>query len=220
MARILFGIPLFSPDERFTESLPSFLNEVSKKHEICCLSIYKQPLVDAQNMIADFFLKSRFNYLCLLEDDHWRHLPEMVDALLELDAKVSAMNYHSRWFPYYTCLMREVHPDKPLERFAGYSDNSGSHECDMAGMAMMLIKREVFSMLDKPYFRVNKDGGPGTYATDIDFSERLAKLNIKPMGCFDYCLAHRDITHENFFEKRSKELLEHNRNKRKKVGLI
>jgi GT2 family glycosyltransferase len=97
--------------------------------------------------------------------------------------------------------MRELPERGQDARFAGLGYKQGFYLCDLSGFAMMLIKRSVFKKLDKPYFRLNHWGGNGNYATDIDFCDRLKEKDIPIWGCFDYCLAHRDITPENRMEK-------------------
>ena len=204
--KLLVGVAIHEPDPRFIESLSSLLLELEKKPEHYRIDLHKvegKSLVDAQNEIADYFLNGDFDYLLLVEDDNWGHNLPMLRSLLRLNQPVASINYLSRWFPYYSCLMRYISKDRdPSERFGEYNTKSGSHEVDLAGFGMMLIKKEVFKKLDVPYFRINEYGGPGCYATDQSFSEDLLKVGIKPVGCFDYCLGHRDVTPENVMELR------------------
>ena len=200
--KILVGYPTLNPDGRFLKSLSKFIKQARKKYNIEVLPIVGKQLVDAQNSIARYFIyNTNCDYLLILESDHYGHKVEMLDALVNKDVEVASINYYSRHFPYYSCLMREL-PDRGQDaRFAGLGYSQGFELCDLSGFAMMLIKRSVFKKLDKPYFRLNKFGGPGSYATDIEFCDRLKEYGIQIWGCFDYCLAHRDITPENRMEK-------------------
>lgn len=201
-AKILVGVALHNPDHRFQESLLSFLKNAKEKYDIECIIIYGKTLVNAQNDIANYFMNDDYGYLLMCEDDHWGHSVDMLDSLFNPDVEVSAINYYSRHFPYYSCLMHELKNRPMAERFAGLHYTSGYYECDLAGFAMMLIKRSVFDKLDKPYFRENKESGPGSYATDIDFSDRLKEKGISILGCFDHTLAHRDVSLDNIADLR------------------
>lgn len=201
--KLLIGVPLHKPDDRFLDSLPKFIEECSKQYDIRVITVPGCSLVEAQNKISDYYMhQTDYDYLLLMEDDHHGHTVEMLNALISKDVEVCAMNYYSRHFPFVECLMREISWKKhPIEKYAGLHYTSGFHECEMAGFAMMLLKRSVFAKLSKPYFRLNKDGGPDNYATDIDFSVRLKEAGIPIWGCFDYILSHRDITKENRLSK-------------------
>ena len=200
--KILIAVPLHKPDDRFLSSLPRFIKECQDEYTLQVITVPNRSLVDAQNYIAEYFLHNTdYDYLLFLEDDHWGHSKAMLDALINKDVDVCAMNYYARYFPYYSCLMRRI-PDRPVSgRYAGLHYTEGFYKVDLAGYAMMLIKRDVFYKLEKPYFRLNHDEPEESYATDIDFSERLLKAKIDIWGCFDYILAHRDVTKENRMEK-------------------
>lgn len=221
--KILIGLALHKPDQRFLISLSYLLSQLGNKPEhykIEVLEVEDKTLVEAQNIISEHFINNDFDYLLLTEDDNWGHNLPMLKALLRLNTPVASLNYYSRHFPYFSCLMRVVNPDIPSSKFAGYNDKSGSHEVDMSGFGMMLIKRQVFNKLDKPYFRINEYGGPGCYATDQSFSEDLLKIGIKPVGCFDYCLGHRDVTPENVMELRIEGLKKNREMLLKQGGIV
>jgi len=211
---VLVGVPIHEPDPRFLDSLPAFLKECKGHYDIELMQVSNKPLVDAQNMIADYFLsQTNHRFLLMLENDHYGHTRNMLKALLRSNALVCGMNYHSRHYPYVSCLMREL-PDRPqTERFAGINRTSGYQDVDLVGFGMTLIRREVFDKLSKPFFRLNEFRGPDSYATDISFNDDLKKAGIKPVGCFEYTLPHRDITKENADEKRL-EGMEQLRNRR------
>lgn len=207
---ILVGIPIFKPDDRFLESLPKFTQECVKDYTMQVITIPGRTLVDAQNYIAKYFLQqTEYDYLLLMEDDHWGFTKEMLEALISKDVEVCAMNYYSRHFPYINCLMHVLPGRTGCDRYAGLQYTQGFYKCDLAGFAMMLIKRSVFSKLSAPYFRLNKDSTDGAYATDIDFSDRLHEAGIDIWGCFDYIVPHRDITKENRLAKFLEGLTKH-----------
>jgi GT2 family glycosyltransferase len=210
---MLVGIPMHKTGQPFIDSLTSFLKECEGHYKIEAIAIGDKSLVEAQNAIGEYFIdKTNHKYLLMLEDDHTGHSRNMLKALLRKDEDVVGMNYYSRHFPYYSCCMRKVDSmgenGEPL--FAGRHETSGYVECDLVGYGMTLYKRSVFETLDRPYFRLNKFSGEGSYATDIDFCERLKQDGIKMFGCFDYTLAHRHVNKDNVFELRNKEMIERN----------
>lgn len=199
---ILIGIPMHKPDERFLVSLLCFLEEIKPHYDIDVMEVRGKSLVDAQNEIAEKFVSGTYAFLLLLEDDHFPHSRNMLKALLRANTQICAINYYSRHYPYYTCLMQDLHNDTIDQRFGHIDKTSGYHECDLMGYAMMLIRRDVFDKLERPFFRLNKDGGKDNYATDVDFSDRCKEAGIKLIGCFDYILNHRDINSENVMKLR------------------
>lgn len=199
---IFIGIPSYQPDDRFLVSLLVFLEEIKNHYDVQVYEVKGKQLVDAQNDIAEKFLSTNYAFLLLLEDDHWGHSRKMLQGLLKADTEVCAINYYSRHQPHYTCLMRELAYTHVDQRFGHLDYTSGYHKCDLMGYGMMLIRRSVFSKLEKPYFRLNRDGGKDCYATDIDFCDRLKSCGVDLIGCFDYILNHREITPENVMQKR------------------
>lgn len=167
-------------------------------------------LPDAQNFIAEFFLDNDYDYLLLLDDDHWGHTPEMLECLINADSLIATMKTYSRHYPYCCALMRKVSDNT----YIGIEDGKGYQEIDMCGFPMTLIKREFFEKIDKPYFSSVEINGRNWH-TDVPFYERLSKLGIKPTGCFQHCLPHDIVTEENVKELRYKEI----KDKNKKVML-
>jgi hypothetical protein len=202
--RILVGIAWHIPDERFLASLSRFIEQCEKVYDLEVIRVKDKKLVEAQEEIGTYFVNSRHDYLLMIEDDQWGFERNHLKALLRGNAEVCGMSYYSRHFPYYSTNMRQVEGKSeeggPL--FAGRHEKSGYEECDLVGYGMTLYKKSVFEKLDKPFFRLNKFGGPESYATDIDFCERLKEKGVKLIGCFEYTINHRDVTPENVMELR------------------
>jgi hypothetical protein len=91
----------------------------------------------------------------------------------------------------------------PIEVAEGY------RTCDLTGFPMTLISRETFSFLEEPYFRPCEGDGRN-WNSDIDFFDRLAKVHIRPVVCFQHTLNHDKITADNVHEYRIKEREEGN----------
>ena len=155
-------------------------------------------LPDAQNAIAKSFIESDYDYLLLLDDDQWGHTPEMVDCLINANTYVSTIKTYSRHYPYHCTLLNIVGNNViPLENGKGYM------ECDLTGFPMTLIRRDVFDLLDEPFFRPYEAEGRN-WNSDVDFFRRLNKIGIKPVGCFQHVLNHDKITDDNVKEFRRK----------------
>jgi hypothetical protein len=209
---IFVAVACHKPWKEHNESLSAFLLECSLKYDIECLQVFGKPLVDAQNQIADRFLKTGKDYLLMIEDDNWGFTLEMLDALIKHNFYVCGMKYYSRHYPFVSMPLDffqhfEEEDDKQYSMNIVGHPEGGYHTCGLTGFGMTLIRREVFAELEEPYFRVNdpdhKSPRP-SYATDQDFCKRLRERGVLPVGCFDYCVSHRGINNETAEEMRAK----------------
>lgn len=205
MKSIYIGVCKTRDDERFKASFKSFTGSICSKYSICLEVISDRFLPDAQNHLARQSVNWGHDYLLLLDDDQWGHTPEMLDTLINANAQVATIKTYSRHYPYCCALVKKTKENfyLPIENGTGYQ------ECDLTGFPMTLIRTELFEKLEYPYFRAVKDG-ERDWNTDVDFFERLNKLGIKPMGCFQHTLNHDKITEDNVKEYRRKERFENN----------
>jgi hypothetical protein len=149
-------------------------------------------LPDAQNKITADFLQGDYDYLLLLDDDHWGHTVEMVETLINANTYVATIKTYSRHYPYSCVILKRI-PNNlvlPIETGEGYV------ECDLTGFPMTLISRGTFKHLEQPYFRPYEICGRD-WNSDVDFFLRLGEKGIKPIGCFQHTLNHDKITEEN-----------------------
>lgn len=204
MAQILIGIPTTRQDERFLASFDSFEKEISKQHVVATMWQHNLRLVDAQNNIAEAFMAANFDYLLFLDDDQWGHTPEMLECLIHANSHMATMKTYSRHYPYSCALMRR-HDNS----YAGIENAIGYRSCDLTGFPMTLLSRSLFNILDRPFFR-ESDDALRDWTTDREFCERLDRIGIKPMGCFQHCLSHGDITEENVYRRRESERMNDN----------
>lgn len=209
MAKIFIGISSIREDERFLESLDFFLKEISEVHQILVLWKNDLSLEEAQNSIAKEFLDTGFDYLLLLDDDHWGHTLEMLECLINANSYMATIKSYCRHYPYMCCLMRKIQTSNTARMFTGIENGKGYIECDMTGFPMTLLSKDLFRILDKPYFRAEHDG-VREWTTDKEFCMRLSSYGIKPIGCFQHCLPHGDITQENIMKFRQKGIEAHN----------
>ena len=203
---IFIGVCLTRDDDRFIKSYRKFVMDISDDYSVGTFKIKNTFLPDAQNILADYCIDGHYDYLLLLDDDQWGHTKEMLDCLVNADAYVATIKTYSRHYPYCCALMAKLN-DNGL--YVGIENGRGYQEVDMCGFPMTLIKRELFDKLEKPYFTSVEALGRNWH-TDLPFYERLRNIGIKPIGCFQHCLNHGDITQDNVMDLRYKESLEKN----------
>ena len=199
MRKILIGIPSAREDDKFYASVDSLVKQMKGKYEVSVLWEKWRDLTAAQNSITSYFLSSDFDFLLFLDDDQYGHTVEMVDAMVAANAYCVTMKTYIRHYPY-PCGLMVQHPDLAA-LFVGVERDSGSQEIDMCGFPMTLLRRDLFEKLVAPYFQSRPSGERG-WTTDELFCERLRGLGIRPIGIFDYCLDHGDITRENVMQRR------------------
>ena len=196
--RILIGVPSIREDEKFLASLSSLIASMKGKYQVSLIVEKWSDLAPAQNRITKYFLDNDFDYLLFLDDDHAGHTVEMVDDLISANALMATMQTHVRHYPYPIALFKRY----DRVQFRSHLQEKGYSTVDLTGFPMTLLKRELFRYLDQPYFQSRNDGTP--FATDKLFCERLEKIGIKPVGCYNYCLDHAGITRENVMDWREK----------------
>lgn len=195
MKKIFIGIPTTRDNFDFRESFSLFFREAKDRYEIESFKIGGLGRDEAREVIVSKFLLSDKDYLLFLDDDHTEHEVDMLDVLVESNVPVCAIKCYSRWFPYQcTCMIVGSKNNNYFEE----SKTKGIHECYFVGFGMTLIKREVFDILDKPYFQCNENGE----REDNYFCEKLIKNRIPPYGCFDYTLPHNGIDESNVMDLR------------------
>jgi hypothetical protein len=192
MKSIYIGVCKTRNDKRFEESFRNFTDSICKDYSVCQMVVRDVFLPDAQNIITKAFLQTDYDYLLLLDDDQWGHSKEMLESLINANTFVATIKTYQRQYPY-TCALFNKLPNNlviPIENGEGYV------KCDLTGFPMTLISRETFSYLKEPYFRPYEVNGRN-WNSDVDFFERLNKVWIKPVGCFQHTLNHDKVTQEN-----------------------
>lgn len=214
--KILVGICSMRENDKFFASVSDFIKQCKGKYHVDVIVKKWTPLPDAQNYIADCFLLGGYDYLLLLDDDHDGHTVDMLDALIAANTYMATIKTHSRHYPYVTALWKWVDGlNDEGKCFVGIEDGEGYQTVDMTGFPMTLLRRDLFHLLDRPFFQPKSYGGV-EWATDRFFCERLAKIGIKPVGVFTHCLNHDGITKDNVQQLRYKERM----SEKQKIMLI
>lgn len=205
MKSVYIGVCKTRDDFKFKESFKNFTDSICGSYSVCQTVIRDTFLPDAQNKIVRQFIDSGYDYLLLLDDDHWGHTKEMLECLINANTYVATMKTYTRHYPYVCAAWNKVGHNA----LVSVENGIGYREVDLTGFPMTLISRETFSLLEKPYFRPLEAEGR-TWNSDVDFFERLAVKGVKPTACFQHCLNHDKITQENVWEHRNNERLENN----------
>lgn len=205
MKSIYIGVCKTRNDEKFKESFRNFTDSICNDYSICINIVRDTYLPDAQNYLAMECINNGYDYLLLLDDDQWGHTKQMLECLVEANTFVATMKTYSRHYPYSCALLKKLDKNLvlPIEKGEGYV------ECDLTGFPMTLIRKDVFELLDKPYFRPFEAEGR-SWNSDIDFFERLSDIGIKPIGCFQHTLNHDKITQDNVRSYRRSERFQNN----------
>lgn len=201
--KLFIGIPSSRYYQPFWESLSLFLIKIKEKYNIEIMIVKDLPLDEARNRIVDLFLISDCDYLLFLDDDHEGHSIEMLDSLINVDTYVCAIKCHSRFFPFLPNLLyySGIQDDRMKYEFRNHEN--GIHQHDLVGFGMTLIRRDTFSVIDKPYF-VSDEGTQ--IHEDNYFCDKLIKAGISPMGCWDHTLSHQGIDATNVTELKDKNM--------------
>jgi len=198
MTGIFVGLPCTREYQPFRESLSIFLNKIKNDYNIEVFEIKYHMRDDARNIIVDEFLKSDKDYLLFLDDDHSGHTPEMLESLIKANTMVCSMKCYSRYYPYQITTITEDIKYHDNHSLYVLNKNKGYGECRFLGFGMALISRELFSRIEKPYFKCDKLGE----REDNYFCEKLTLAGITPIGCFDYVLTHDGINDSNVLHRR------------------
>lgn len=203
MVRILVGTPTVTADHRFLPSLSSFLEDISKRYKITHRFIYNKPIYEAQNLLAEEAIVGDYDYLLMIEDDHWGFEGKHLDALLQSGKEMIGIPYYSRHFPYLLTAMKYASwNDDNIPKYEEVKHLNGTHPVDLIGFGFTLFKTSLLKQINSPiFYPLNLKAR----ATDQWFCMKIMQKGIQPFAIFDWILPHRDITKETkklFLENR------------------
>ena len=192
--KILICIPSIRDDKDFFLSILSFVESLRTKFVVGILIEKWQDMATVQNKMADYFMQNDFDYMLFCEDDCTGHSLEMLECLINANASIAAIQAFNRHYPYPNLLLNGDTSDNLA---SGYSDIT------LTGHQMLLIRREVFANMAKPYF-VAKHDGVAAWSTDQLFFARAKELGLSIKGCWDFCITHAGINKDNVTELRER----------------
>lgn len=173
--RILVGVPI----ERMVLQKPflAFVQIFVQGWHMLRLEYTRNDI--ARCLMADALLESDFTHLLMLDSDHI-HPPDIVQRLArwfrafpDKVQVVGGLNFR-RGEPFDPCAFVDT-GDGFYRRMAEWGQ--GAIEIDALGTGCVMIAREVFDGMPKPYFGYDysKEGWPGT---DMWFSERCHDAGV------------------------------------------
>lgn len=146
-----------------------------------------QPVDRARNKLVDFFLSKDFTHILFIDADTVPE-PDAISKLLSHDKEVVTgltpmLMYDDKKKAWNT--MYNVFKPKIKDNYTEVVNLTGKLEkADKCGASCLLIKREVFEKMKKPYFRfiLSDDGLNHKQSEDLFFTE-----NLKDIGVQLYC---------------------------------
>ncbi len=154
---------------------------------------YISPLTAARNFCVREFLKSDFDYLWWIDDDIIPP-PETMDKLITADKDAigavcfSMKNDNGRYFPYPVTL--RWNNEKKYQVYYG----KGIEKVDATGGACVMVKREVYEDIERPY--EDEFYRDGTLALTGDFKvwQKAKAKGFQLWVDFDIlCSHHREV---------------------------
>lgn len=134
---------------------------------------YARPIDHNRNIIVDEFLKTDCTHLLMVDSDVVP--PDNVVDMVHNDVPVCCAHVS-------TSINGETIPVGMTKVEGGYAHNfehsaPALHKVDATGTGCILIKREVFDKIDKPYFAFKYDeDGFLSNGEDFDFTERVGDV--------------------------------------------
>lgn len=125
------------------------------------------------NLAVDIAQTEGFTHIFFVDDDQMFH-PRTCMNLLELGLDVVIGLYLMREFPFKPVVFNKVHDDNKQVHWHVLQGKPEIIEVQAMGLGGALIRTEVFSKLQKPYFGI-RDG----LGDDIQFSRALRNAGVK-----------------------------------------
>ena len=172
---IMIGIPIHRPIEfRVFESFIRLAN-LRGKFNYHFTFVQNSLVYDARETLAETLLNSKCEAIMMIDSDMTFH-PASVELLERHKKPFVTAKAFKRVEPFQPCFYTKVEKQKndewymesPIEYGEGLLEIQGS------GLACALIRREVFEILEKPYFFPDSKIGE-----DLTFCQKLKNKNIK-----------------------------------------
>jgi len=177
--KLFIGCPtLGSVSHLLTERLLQLCQEYQQyEYEFCFNS--KQPTDNNRNQIVDKFLKSEADILLFIDDDMLpsNELFELIKCDKDIIAPLTVIHQEELKTNLFMFTNKKINYDSDLIKV------------DACGCGCVLIKREVFSKIEKPYFKfISNDDGKLLMSETFYFYKKLFEKKIdvfvhKNMSC-------------------------------------
>lgn len=212
MSKIFIGIPTIRRYEPFWDSMAKFIPELKHNFEVEVCTVHGKPVSEARNIIADRFMDSDCDYLLFLDDDHEGHTISMfesiLDPILNNNSYMCGLKCYTKRFPYNSNILiySEIDEEKlgipkGSGKYIPIDLNNGYMYVHLIGFGMTILTKWAFRIIEKPYF-VSEFLNGKLVKEDNYFCDKLVKVGIQPVGCFNYTLSHNGIGSHNAIRMR------------------
>lgn len=211
--KIMIAVPMNRPIEfRVFESFIKLAN-YRGEHEYMFALTQNSLVYDARETLANHFLNSECDALMFIDSD-MTFDPRSVEFLARHNKPFVTAKAFKRVSPYQPCFYNKIEILKDgqcyLESPVEYGE--GLLKIEGAGMACVLIRREAFEAIEKPYFFPEKGLGE-----DLSFCLKLKNAGVEMF--VDTTLQFGHLAQVEIFEKHFKEIYEANKDKDKNKKL-
>lgn len=179
--KILIAVPTANITGYVAGRLFDFLNAAKRsiKYDVDILRIEQSPVDLARNFIVDTFLNTDYDYLMMVDDDT---VPPMIalDMVEQGRPFMAGVTYIFQTGELVLNAFTVPDPTKkgvvPLRGV----EFTGLQEVDSVGTACVLIRRDVFSQIERPFFstELSFDKASKLQGEDLYFCEKLKKAGI------------------------------------------
>ena len=134
--------------------------------------IMDEPPHESLNKIVETGIDAKFDYICIMDADTTNIMYDVLDRLLAWEKDIVGAYSFNRGFPYLPNVFKLNNPDEKLWDHTedhnvpyGYAVGVGQglQPVDMISTQMLLIKTEVFSKIEWPWFSYRMDCLPDAY---------------------------------------------------------
>ncbi len=164
-----------------------WLLKQSNEHGIDILNI-AEPLEHARNQQIERFVDSPYDRLFIVDSDC---VPpdKAIESLLALDLPFVCVPHPSIKGSEVGVMVLDKVSENGYEQHRPF--NKGLQECDAVGCAGMMIHRDVFKKIDKPYFKfVYDEQGYLLKGEDFYFCDKIKEAGIKVYAYCDMVQTH------------------------------
>jgi GT2 family glycosyltransferase len=171
--KILICIPTAgSVPVEFIQSIDNL--RPNKEHVVARVYIPRSIIHIARENAVLEMIKGGYDALLYIDDD-MTFDPDLVDRLVALNAPVASAACYKRVPPYTPCFYESLVMDDKGIKMTPYTDvPKDVFEAEGAGAACMLVRKEVFEKLQRPYFMPLPFAGE-----DVIFCCKLKTAGIK-----------------------------------------
>lgn len=152
------------------------------------MKVHLQSPARARNMMIEMALEKNCTHIFFMDDDICP-LPDTLENLMKVDKNIISALYLSRQYPHKPFIFENMDSTGYCSYQKLTPEKSGIIETVAGGLGCILIKTEVFNLLDRPYIRLGEIE-QDHWCDDIGFFKRLKDAGIKSYCDLDNTVGH------------------------------